>query len=481
MSLWRRAPALILGLIFLLTTAAFLHPHWCYLCGFLPLGFFLLREKEWKHMLAISATALLFYGHLHFHTSLPLKLDKKVHGKGLFEIETLRIIPSPFNRSYQYQGVLRTFTSEEGKVYKNLPCTLFLPEEKAREKADCDYEIEGVLSQKRAQIFALKPDKGKTWKPIKASLRFAEWRYLAKERVRQFLRSEIPQPDVYTFFVALVVGDVDERILAMEFAKLGLQHILGISGFHFVLLAGFFGALLRLIFPFKIAACILLLLLTTYFFFVGPAPATLRGWIAISVYLFARLFHFPTSALNALGVGLCLEILYDPFVVTSIGFQLSFLCTWAILLLYPLVRKGVASLFPQKTLPEVCKYGLLKQHRYLATSLFREAISLNLAVHLASLPLILFLFHKFPLQSLFYNLFFPFCFSLSLLLLITAVLLTFLIPPLGKLIHMCNNAFTGLLLDIARDPYPALDIPLRVREFPFALLVAILALVFVGT
>ncbi|MFI5334652.1 MAG: hypothetical protein ACHQT8_05770, partial [Chlamydiales bacterium] len=47
--------------------------------------------------------------------------------------------------------------------------------------------------------------------------------------------------------------------------------------------------------------------------------------------------------------------------------------------------------------------------------------------------------------------------------------------------HMCNNAFTGLLLDIARDPYPALDIPLRVREFPFALLVAILALVFVGT
>ncbi len=480
MSSWRQTPALFFGVLLLLTAGAALYPHWIYVCGFLPLALLLILKREWKILIASILLSLTFFTYLYFYTSLPISLEKKVTGTGDFEIETVRVTHSPFNQSYLYQGILHTFVTEDGREWKNLPCHLYLPIEKARYKADVDYKIHGTLAQKAPHAFVLKPVKDSTWEPIKRPFRFAEWRYNAKEKVRLFLKEQIPQPRVFTFFVALVVGDLDERLMSMEFAKLGLQHILGISGFHFVLLAGFFGGILRLLFPFKITAIILLVLLTAYFFFVGPAPATLRGWIAISVYLLARLFHLPTSALNALGVGLCIEILYSPFVVTSIGFQLSFLCTWAILLLYPLVRRSVMPLFPKQSLQAVSQLSLLQQHTYLLSSLFREAVALNLSVHLASLPLILFLFHKFPLQSLLYNLFFPFCFSTSLLFLLTGILFSFLIPPLGKLIHICNNAFTGFLLEIAAQPAMALDLPLRVKSFPFALLIVLLSLLFFG-
>lgn len=471
----KNEPALFTGCLLLLTAGVALFPHWSYLLGFLALLLPLFLRKQWKLLCASGVLSLLFFFYVTQFTSLPFTLEEKIEGVGHFEPNNVRITQSPFNRSFFYQGMLHTFTADDGRVWKNLPCQIYFPVTKQRPLANVHYEIRGTLAQKAPHAFALKADKQSPWNPVPDSFSFAEWRYEAKERVRLFLKEKIPQTRVFTFFVALAVGDLDERTLSMEFAKVGLQHILGISGFHFVLLAGFLGFLLRLIFPFKVTAILLFILLTAYFFFVGGAPATMRGWIAISVYLLARLFHFPTNALNALGVGLTVEILHSPFVVTSIGFQLSFLCTWAILLLYPLARAWLARLMPRKSLREISELSTLRQHNHLFSSLFREAVALNLAVHLASLPLLLFLFHKFPLQSLLYNLFLPFCYSAALLFLLTAILVGFLFPPLGDLIHALNNGFTAALLEITANMPVWLDLPLRVRNFPYALVIGMLA------
>ena len=263
-----------------------------------------------------------------------------MEGIAYFEIDSVKIAQSPFNRSFLYQGTIRNFETADGQSWRNIPCSLHLPCEKERPKAECDYLIEGYLTQKAAHTFVLKPRKNIPWKPIVDTSSFAEWRYAAKEKVRFFLHEQIPHAHTAAFFVALSVGDLDERLLSLEFAKIGLQHILGISGFHFALLAAFLGFLLRLIFPSKVTYVLLLILLSGYFFFVGSAPAVTRGWVAIAVFLIARLFHLNTSALNALGAGLCVEILCVPISVTTIGFQLSFLCTWAILMLMGHLENG---------------------------------------------------------------------------------------------------------------------------------------------
>lgn len=472
-----RYPALFLGCLLLVTAAAALAPDLSYLFAlviFIPL----VRKREWKRLLAAGVVALLFFLYVTTFYSRP-SFEGRVEGVAHFEIESVRVVQSPFNRSWLYQGKLRTFKTESGETFRNLLCHLYLPLDKPRYEASCDYLIEGALIQKDAHHFVLKPKKNTIWKPVVNSHSFAEWRLQAKDWVRKWLKEEIPHPRVATFFIALSVGDLDERLLSMEFAKIGLQHILGISGFHFVLLAGFLGALLRLTLPSRWAYSVLLLLLSAYLFFVGDAPAALRGWVAITVFLLARIFHLQTTPFNALGVGLLVEILYNPLVITSIGFQLSFLCTWAILMLYPLLQKPLEFLMPKRSLQSVTQMHSVDQHSTLAISTLRNALALNLAVHLASLPLILFLFHKFPLQSLLYNLFFPFCFSISLLLLLIGILCSFL-PPLSALVHSLNSAFTGTLLEMTSNPSTLLDWPVRVKTFPFALLIGLLALFFVG-
>ena len=50
----------------------------------------------------------------------------------------------------------------------------------------------------------------------------------------------------------------------------------------------------------------------------------------------------------------------------------------------------------------------LHQTGHLFSSLLRKALALNIAVHFVTLPVLLFIFLKFPWLSLLYNLFFPF-------------------------------------------------------------------------
>jgi predicted membrane metal-binding protein len=93
----------------------------------------------------------------------------------------------------------------------------------------------------------------------------------------------------------MLTGDVDDRLLNLEFNRLGLQHILGVSGFQFVLLAALVGFLFRLILPYKIATCGLILSLTAYFFFLATLPCAES--LASSNHLFNR--NTPQQTYNA--------------------------------------------------------------------------------------------------------------------------------------------------------------------------------------
>ncbi len=79
----------------------------------------------------------------------------------------------------------------------------------------------------------------------------------------------------------------------------------------------------------------------------------MRAWAASTVYLLGILLNRPTSAINALGVGLLFELALDPLVITNIGFQLSFICTAAILLVYPSMHRLFLRLLPQRPLQEL--------------------------------------------------------------------------------------------------------------------------------
>lgn len=474
-SFWERNPALFLSLCLLLGTAASFHGHWLFFFFFAILCCSFAQKK------------ILIIGFLFFlgavlstewrcpKTSLS---QEKIQGKGIFHIDQVKIQTSPFNRSILYKGTLVNFKTEK-ETYYFLPCKIYLPLFGKHPPANFDYEIKGTLSQKEDHSFVLKPEKNRIWNPISTSFNLSQWRFDTKQKISKYLKQEIPDSKVRSLLNALATGDIDERILSLEFSKVGLQHILAISGFHFALAAMFMNFILRLIFSYRISLSLLLIALTFYYFFLGNTPSIQRAYVAISFMIIGKLFSLKISGLNALGIGLLVEILFDPLIIDQLSFQLTFLCTMSILLFYPLLFQSLSFLLPERPYKDAKNLNLFEAHGYLLSAFLRRSIALTVAVHLISVPVLLFLFHKFPLISIAYNLFFPICISFSALLLFAALFFALWMPMLSHAIHSLNSLWTSAILNLVSYPPALLEFSFRTKSISFSFILCFLAITFI--
>jgi competence protein ComEC len=245
--------------------------------------------------------------------------------------------------------------------------------------------------------------------------------------------------------------------------------LLGISGFQFSLLSFLLGLLLRSFIPYRIAAILSLFILFGYTFILGDSPPIERAFVSTLLSTTALLFGFQFSALNALGIAMMWLLLKNPLFIFHLGFQFSFLCTAAILIVYPHFKTNLSHLFERRPFSKTLQLTPLDQHGHIASFFFRETLALNFAIHLAILPLILYHFHKFPWLSLVYNLFLPALFSFVYLLLILGLVM----PPLLQL----TGKLTGVLLTVATHPPALYDFQMRVGKFSLTAAVTLISLI----
>ena len=477
-SFWEKHPAFFFSLCLFLGTAIHFRFHWLFFVVLAALCASFRKKHTW-----IIALLCFFGGWATtFHRCPKVILpQEKMAGKGIFHIDQVKMHSSPFNRSVLYKGTLKRFETEEMLIKDKLPCYVHLPLFGKHPPATTDYEINGTLCQKGDYLFVLKPEKKKAWTPIPSRFNLSHWRFSAQQKISKYLKQEIPDNRVRSLLNALATGDIDERILSMEFGKVGLQHILAISGFHFALAAWLINCILRLFFSYRTSAVLLLIVLTFYYLFLGNAPSIQRAYIAIALIVIGQLFSLRTSGLNVLGAGLIIELLWHPVVVTQLSFQLTFLCTLAILLFYPCMHRWISLFLPERSCKEISQMSFLDKHGYLFLALLRKACALNFAVHFFSVPVLLFLFHRFPWLSIAYNLFFPLCISLSLLLLFSSLLFAPWLAFLSHTIHALNNKWTSMFMAMTSHPPAFLDFSLRTKAISFPIVVCYLTIgLFIG-
>jgi competence protein ComEC len=462
-NIWVSAPALFYGILFLIgTTFAFCF-HYAY---FIPLVLCLYSHPQ-KLLTGLFAClagwilALLAY-------SLPDLKEEGLDGSGTFKVESVSYSQSPFQRSVHFKGLLQEFSSDQAS-FKNVPCRIYFRDNKPRPLGATDLKVTGKLVPKGHHHYVFKV---KSWETTPTT-RFAEWRFDLKNKLRSHIALHFTDTKSRAFLLSMLTGDIDDRLIALEFNRLGILHLLGISGFQFALLAFLLGSIFRLMLPHKIASILLILFLTAYAFALGDSPPIERAWIGISLYLAAHLAGLRISALNALGIALLWQLAKDPLLIFHLGFQFSFLCTAAILVTYPVFRSWLTRFFPQRSFREIIQMPLLDQHGHLLSFFCRETIALNGAIHLVTLPLIFFHFHKFPVLSLLYNLFLPAAVSIVYLLLVIGVAL----PVVGPWIHILNNHLTHLILKVATHPPALYDFQWRMQDFSMTAAVTAITLI----
>lgn len=436
-----------------------LYFHWAFLLPLLVL--FKLSKKP------LQGFVLFFIGIAYALLTYPSLDVEKLEGHGLFHLEKIEYSQSPFKQSLSLKGTFKTFQTKE-KIYHNIPCLFF--ESRLPEKGTA-WIIEGTLEKKAPFQFTFKRSKHVPWEEV-PHFSLARLRFEAKNALGAFFREKGKDPRTRAFFASMATGTIDDRLLAMEFRKLGLGHILAISGFHFALLAALFGFSFRLFLPPKMADLFLLVLLTLYFLYLGSSPSVLRAYVMISLFLLGLLIERRGNPLNLLGAALIIELFHDPLTLTQISFQLSFLATFALLAFYKPMYTLLEKHFPKRTSLELRQMAFLDIHGYLLTKFFRKSLALNLAVQGATLPLVLYTFKSFPLLSLVYNL------ILSPFLALSLALLPFsLFPPIASI----NAHFTSWVLQLIAHPPEILNFKLNIPTFPLPLLVIFLtAIIYLG-
>lgn len=490
---WQQNPALLYAIALLLGFSCALSWNPALLVPIAVLGMpFFFRRSHKKEGLCLrlflacllSICAFLFAASYYQLPTLP---EEGMFGNAYIDISSISSNTTSYGKKWIYKGILQRFEplaeTSNGSVFpQHAPVTISLTQnpEISRPPANCAYCVNGILTETFPGYYALKVAQDTPWYPISGSWSFAEMRFCSKQIVNTYIQSHISGQQSAAFLAGIATGDFDDRLMALEFSRFGLQHIMAISGFHFGIIAAILSILLRGFFSKKLGTFFLIFLLSAYCFFLGSGPSILRAWITIGIALLGFLMEKRGSGLNSLGVAMLVVLLLDPLMFRNMGFQLSFIITAAILLFYPWLDVGMQQVFLKRPLGQAVEMDRLNQHGYCILAFFRQALALTSAVNFIAIPMMLFYSQQFPLLSLIYNLFFPFLVSIAMLLLLLALLLSVGIPFLGigDALHSLNSSYTQWMLNFTYNIPVSWDVIWRAPTFSFELLLCYLTLAF---
>jgi len=257
--------------------------------------------------------------------------------------------------------------------------------------------------------------------------RLARWR----DQMRQTLLLAMPGTDA-ALIMGMLFGGYDgiDRQTVREFAATGIVHILSVSGAHIALLAGaVFWLAGRLRLRQEIAAAIAAVTMIGYGFLSGFSAPVIRSVIMGLICMTALALDRRASAKRALALAVLGMLIYQPYNLFDISFQLSIGCTAGLLYLQPVLLAWL-----RRGLPEPVA----------------QATAATLAAQLAVIPFLAWYFGTFPLISLLANLLVAPLLEAVILLGLLATLMAGALEPLAHVMFVGVSLLLGSAVELNR-------------------------------
>jgi competence protein ComEC len=184
-------------------------------------------------------------------------------------------------------------------------------------------------------------------------------------------------------------GDIPDNIKEI-FSDAGVIHILAVSGLHVGIISFFLFVLFRsLHIPFNVSILLSCVFLIIYAFMTGLRPSVIRATIMFIFIMMGTLGQRRVIVINTIAVSAILILIFNPLDLFDAGFQLSYVATFSIVILY----RRIYDYFPQalKKIKVVSRFLLLP-------------LSVTIAAQLGTAPVIAYYFFKVPLASSISNL-----------------------------------------------------------------------------
>lgn len=136
------------------------------------------------------------------------------------------------------------------------------------------------------------------------------------------------------------IAPTDE--LKTSFQHSGLLHLLAASGMNVALIYGIWFYILRkLKAPFNLSVISGIFVIIFYSLMTGLGPSVVRAAIMLIFVLIGKLIDRDAHSISLLSFVALLMLIYNPAYINDVGFQLSFLVTFGLLVMAPIVFEGV--------------------------------------------------------------------------------------------------------------------------------------------
>ncbi|CAM3648069.1 ComEC/Rec2 family competence protein [Mucilaginibacter galii] len=217
------------------------------------------------------------------------------------------------------------------------------------------------------------------------------WSLTLRQRMVDAIKLYITNTEAAAIASTLLLGykaDLSSDIL-QAYSKTGTIHVLSVSGAHvailFVVMAWMLKPLRRNRNGRILNAVLSLLLIWAYAILTGLSPAVCRAAVMLSMVIISKASGRPVHYLNVLAVSAFALLLYNPLLITDVGFQLSYLAVFGLIALQPILYEQFE--FKNKWADKLWKL-----------------CSLSIAAQLITFPLSAYYFHQFPVYFLVSNL-----------------------------------------------------------------------------
>jgi len=248
-----------------------------------------------------------------------------------------------------------------------------------------------------------------------------------------YYRRILKNKEAFGLASTLILGyraDLSSETLDV-YSKTGTIHALSVSGMHVGLIyliihwsLWFLNKKKSLI---VIRFLVIVGLVWFYTLITGFSASVLRSSIMLTVFLIAKTFHKQSNSYNILAFAAFCLLLYNPFYLWDVGFQLSFLAVLGLVYLQPKLQYCID--IKSKLLQKL--WGL---------------VAISISAQTATFTLSIYYFHQFPVYFILSNLFItlPIALLMYMGLLILLFKLDFLGPVFERMILWTNEGLYRL-------------------------------------
>jgi len=169
--------------------------------------------------------------------------------------------------------------------------------------------------------------------------------------------------------------------LIEDYSDAGAIHILAVSGLHVGIILLILTFLFKPLHRFKkgklIASILIICLLWMYAIIAGLSASVVRAVTMFTAIAVGMHLNKPSNTYNTLVISMFFLLLFNPFYLFEVGFQLSYLAVFSIVWIQPKIYNLWVS-----------KFWFLRK--------FWQLFTVSIAAQIGVLPLSIFYFHQFP-------------------------------------------------------------------------------------